>query len=475
MKKHLLILSICLLSLSVKGQTDAKEPLSDAMAYIDAWLEAQQVYQQIPGISVGIVKDQDLIYSKGYGFADVKKKTPATAETVYSICSITKLFTAIGVMQLVEQGKLRLDDSLSTILPERMIRQQFTDSGPITIRTLLTHSSGLPRESEFPYWTGPEFKFPSKEEVADKLSEQQTLYPASTYFQYSNLGMLLLGEVIEKISGKPYDEYVNEYILSPLRLANTYAGLPQEIVGPKLATGYASLNRQGTRDPLPLYDAKAMLPSVGYSSTVEDLAQFAAWQFRLLNNGGKEILNAATLKEMQRVHWVDPDWRIHWGLGFVIIQQGTKTLTGHSGSCPGYRSTILLDPQEKLGFIVLTNTMENPWMYAQHMRNILLKGEKEKNNPPAEIDLEEYTGLYNAQPFGSEKKVLTWYGHLAILDLPSANPLEDMTLLKHITGDIFQKIRRDEGLGEEFIFERDPKTGKVARMWANSNYSAKIK
>jgi hypothetical protein len=135
----------------------------------------------------------------------------------------------------------------------------------------------------------------------------------------------------------------------------------------------------------------------------------------------------------------------------------------------------LLDPKEKLGFIVLTNAMENPWIYAQHMRNILLKGEKEKNNPPAEIDLEEYTGLYNAQPWGSEKKVLTWYGHLAILELPSANPLEDMTLLKHVTGDIFQKIRRDESLGEEFIFERDLKTGKVTKMWANSNYSVKLK
>src|SRR5688500_6219310 len=185
MKKQLLILSICLVSLGARGQTDAKEPLSDAMAYIDAWLEAQQVYDQIPGISVGIVKDQDLIYSKGYGLSDLKKKTPATSETVYSICSITKLFTAIGIMQLYEQGKLRLDDSLSTILPDRVIRQQFPDSGPITIRSLLTHSSGLPREIDVPYWTGPEFKFPSKEEVADRLSQQQTLYPASTYFQYS--------------------------------------------------------------------------------------------------------------------------------------------------------------------------------------------------------------------------------------------------------------------------------------------------
>ena len=475
MKKNLLILSICVFSLNALGQTDAKEPLSDAMAYIDAWLEAQQVYQKVPGISVGIVKDQDLIYSKGYGFADLKKKTPATPGTVYSICSITKLFTAIGIMKLYEEGKLRLDDSLSTLLPDYIVRQQFPDSGPITIRSLLTHSSGLPREADFPYWTGPEFKFPTKEEVAEKLSQQQTLYPASTYFQYSNLGMTLLGEVIGKVSGQSYESYINEQILKPLRLANTYPGMPHEILGNKLATGYSALNREGTREAVPFYDAKAILPSVGYSSTVEDLAQFAAWQFRLLDNGGKEILNAATLKEMQRVHWIDPDWKMHFGLGFVVFQHNGTTLTGHWGTCPGFKSLIILDPKEKLAFIVLTNATENPWLYAQNMRNILLKGEKERNHLPEEIDLDEYTGIYSAQPFGSEKKVLSWYGHLAVLDLPSTNPLEDMTLLKHVTGDIFQKIRRDESAGEEFVFERDQKTGKITRMWANSNYSVKLK
>ena len=148
---------------------------------------------------MAIVRDQELLWSKAYGFADVKKKTPATPETVYSICSITKLFTSIAIMQLYEQGKLRLDDSLSTILPERPIHQQFSDSGPITIRSLLTHSSGLPRESDFPYWSGPEFKFPTKDQITEKLDQQETLYPAASYFQYSNLGMILLGEVVEKI------------------------------------------------------------------------------------------------------------------------------------------------------------------------------------------------------------------------------------------------------------------------------------
>lgn len=474
MKTFLFIVFASLFSFAVKGQSDTTEPLSDALRYIDAWMESQQEYDRLPGIAVGIVKNQDLIWSNGYGAADVKKKIPATTETIFGICSITKLFTSIAIMQLYEQGKLRLDDSLSSLLPEREIRQQFDNSGPITIRGLLTHSSGLPRESDFPYWSG-DFKFPSTAAMHEKLKDQQTLYPASTYFQYSNLGMTLLGEIVEKISGLPYAVYIEENILKPLRLRNTYPSLPRDLWGSKLATGYSSLNRHGTREIVPLFDAAGIQAAAGYASTVEDLAQFAAWQFRLLTNGGKEILHASTLRDMQRVHWVDPDWKIHWGLGFAVFQHGGKTLTGHWGACPGYRTVLVMDPKEKLAVIIMINAMENPWRYASEIRNIFLKGEKERKKQSVDSDLEQYTGVYDAQPWGSEKKVLTWYGNLAILDLPSSNPLEDMTLLQHVNGDTFRRVRRDEGLGEEVVFERDEKTGKVIRMWSHSNYLPKVK
>lgn len=475
MKIWLFALSVCFVSLSSRAQSDVREPVPDAIAYIDAWLEAQNDYEHLPGMSVGIVKDQELIWSKGYGFADVKKKVPATAQTVYGISSITKLFTAVAIMQLYEQGKLRLDDSLSTILPEHKIRQQFTDSGPITIRSLLTHSSGLPRESDFPYWTGPDYKFPSREQAHEKLEQQETLYPASTYFQYSNLGMMLLGEVIEKVSGKPYSEYIEEHILKPLRLTSTFSILPEELWGSKLATGYSSLNREGTREVVPRSDAAAMQAAAGYSSNVEDLARFASWQFRLLSNGGKEILRAGTLKDMLRVHWVDPDWVLHWGLGFMVFQNNGSTLTGHWGTCPGYRSLILMDQERKLAIIVLINAMENPWKYANQIRNILLKAEKEKKHKPMTVDPSEYIGRYNGQPYSAEKQVLSWYGHLAVIDLPSDNPLEEMVLVQHVSGDVFRRIRRDDALGEEIRFERDEKTGKVTRMWRHSNYAVRLK
>ena len=475
MKNWLILLLMCFVPLSPRAQGDVHEPASDAIQYIDAWLDAQHAYNRLPGMSVAIVKDQQLVWSKGYGFSDLKKKIPATPETVYGISSITKLFTSIAIMQLHEQGKLRLDDSLSSILPDVHIRQQFTDSGPITIGSLLTHSSGLPRESDFPYWSPPDFHAPSLAQVHEKLEQQETLYPASTYFQYSNLGMILLGEVIEKLSGKPYEVYIEENILKPLQLTSTYSKLPEELWGNKLATGYSSLNRAGSREIVPRYESGAVQPAAGYSSNVLDLARFASWQFRLLSNGGKEILKAGTLKDMHRVHWVDPDWALHWGLGFMVFQNNGSTLTGHVGTSPGYRSIILMDPHEKLAVIVLINTMENPWRYASHIRQIILKGEKEKRFRRVGMDPAEYTGAYNGQPYSSEKRVLSWYGHLAILELPAENPLEEMILLQHVSGDVFRRIRRDDSLGEEIKFDRDEKTGKVTRMWRHSNYSLKLK
>ena len=105
-------------------------------------------------------------------------------ETIFSICSISKLFTSIAIMQLWEQGKLRLDDSINAVLPNYNLKQQYMEMVPVTIRSLLTHSSGLPREAAYPYWSSPDFQFPSIKEINEKLGSQQTLYPSSTLFQY---------------------------------------------------------------------------------------------------------------------------------------------------------------------------------------------------------------------------------------------------------------------------------------------------
>jgi CubicO group peptidase (beta-lactamase class C family) len=481
MKKALIYLQVIIFLLilicipAAFSEEKAKPDFSEAIRMIDTWLEGQRDYDNLPGISVAIVTDQEILWSKGYGMADLEKGVPSSPRTIYSICSISKLFTSVAIMKLRDEGKLRLEDLIADHLPWFNLQQQFPDQGPITIRSVLTHSSGLPRESDYPYWTGPDFPFPTEEQVKAKLGSQKTLYPPSTYFQYSNLGLTLLGEIVAEVSGMPYEKYIEENILKPLHLANTRTKLPESLWRTKLATGYTALKRDGSRGMLPLFQAKGIAPAAGFSSTVEDLALFASWQFRLLEKGGEEILKASTLREMQRVHWVDPDWKTAWELGFSAWEDDGKTMVGHGGSCPGYRSSLNIDPNKKQAFIVMINAQGvSPGKYAKGMREILKKAENKEKEEKTEVDLEAYAGNYDAQPWWGETVVLPWQGKLAMFGLPSENPAKDLTLLKHIEGDTFRRVRDDKTLGEEVVFERD-KAGKVCRMWQNSNYENKIR
>ncbi len=470
--KSTLLLLISLFSLTSHAQTSENDSLRDAFNLIDTWLEAQLEYDNLPGLSVGIVKDQELLWSKGYGYSNEEGQVAATPKTIYSICSISKLFTSIAIMNLYEEGKLRLDDPISVHLPNFNIQQKYEESGPITIRSFLTHSSGLPREADAPYWTGPDFPFPTSEEMNEKLGNQETLYSASTYWQYSNLAMSLLGEVIEKVSGVPYDTYIEDLILKPLQLNNTKTILPQEQWGKQMATGYSSIKRDGSRDVMQLFDARGIKAAAGFSSTVEDLAKFSSWQFRLLKNGKEEILKPATLKEMQRVHWVDPDFNTFWGLGFSVRQNDGEKVVGHGGSCPGYRTNLSLTPGEKLSIILMTNSMENPAKYGNEIGNILKKA-KDKKKAKDAPNLTPYLGRYNNQPWSSEVQVVEWYGQLALITLPADSPSGSMTLLKHEQGDTFSWIRSDKSAGDKITFERNA-AGKVTRMWRHNNAALKI-
>jgi len=156
-----LILSFLICTPAAFSEEKTKPDFSEALRLIDTWLEAQRDYDNLPGISVAIVTDQEILWSKAYGMADLEKKVSSSPSTIYSICSISKLFTSVAIMKLRDAGKLRLEDVIADHLPWFNLQQQFPDTGPITIRSVLTHSSGLPRESDYPYWTGPDFPFPT--------------------------------------------------------------------------------------------------------------------------------------------------------------------------------------------------------------------------------------------------------------------------------------------------------------------------
>src|SRR5687768_4594694 len=324
-----------------------------SITLLNTWLDAQRDFDQIPGLSVAVVHDQTVVWTRGYGFADIARKVPARSDTLYSICSISKLFTSIAVMQQRDAGKLRLDDPVAKHLPWFTIKRSDPAAPEITVEGLLTHSSGLPRESEFPYWTGPDFTFPTREQVIDAVKKQETYFGAQSYHQYSNLGLTLAGEVAAAAAGRPYGLYVRSRVLEPIGLKDTTPEMP---ANPRLATAYSSIQRDGARKVVSPFAARGIAPAAGYASTVEDLATFASWQFRVLSGkGGQNVLSANTLREMQRVHWMDPDFGSPWGLGFAVWRDKEKTFVGHGGSCPGFRSHLLMNAPEEVAIIVMAN------------------------------------------------------------------------------------------------------------------------
>jgi CubicO group peptidase (beta-lactamase class C family) len=449
---------------------------AEALRVVDAWLDSEQAYEHIPAVSAGVVIGDDLVWSKGYGTIDASHTVPATAKTIYSICSISKLFTSVALMELYDAGKVRLDEPITTYLPWATLKPLNEDSGPITVRGILSHSAGLPRESDYPYWSGPDFPFPTRSEIQSKIGQQTALYPAERYFQYSNLGLTLAGEIVETVSAQPYSNYAKANVLTPLGLNDTRPLYPTELLGKQLAVGYSALRRDGTRELVKPFDTKGITPAAGYTSTVEDLGKFASWQFKLLRTGQTNLLKPSTLYEMQRVQFMDPNWKTSWGLGFAVRHRGDKTYVGHGGSCPGYRTELLMRNTDQTATIVMLNAMEDTTREVDGMFAILdkRKGYEFKAPAPATgMDLEAFAGHYSAQPWESELAVEPWAGGLVLMDLPNDKPDEAMAFLKPKGGDVFRRVRDDGSEAEEIVFQRDP-SGKVTGFTRFSNSTKRI-
>ncbi len=483
---HPLLTTIALLTVTPLAR--AQEPpvtahprVREATALLDKWLDAQRAYQRIPSLTGAVVHDQTLVWQGASGYSNIERKIAATPATLYSICSISKLFTSISVLQLRDRARLRLDDPVGKYLPWFNINRTHPDAGEITIEGLLTHASGLPREAAFPYWSAPNFVFPTRQQVIDALGSEETLYPPETFFQYSNLGLTLAGEIVAEVSGRPYADYVRANVLSPLGLADTYPEIPVQEEGKRMAVGYGATTRDGTRATLPLFTAKAIAPAAGYASTVLDLARFAEWQFRLLAKGGTEVLDANTLREMQRVHFVDPSWETTWGLGFSVSREAdNKTFVGHGGSCPGYQTQLSMQVDEKIAAVAMSNAMDvNAGALTRGMYDIIapaLKaalGDSARKIAALDPSLAPYLGTY-ANAWRGETEIIAWEGKLAAVSLPSDAPIRDITKLRKVSEHTFRRVRSDGKLAEAWTFSLGD-GGRVTQLTSNYNVSPRIK
>ena len=462
MKNHLILFLILLCSCDVAEYNpeninfDEKE-YSEAFQLIDYWLEAQKDYEKLPGLTAIVTNKHETKWTGSFCLSNGVE--PMKVENTFSICSISKLFTAVAIMQLVEDGKINLDDPIQKVLPWFDINNEFKDAPELTIKSILSHSSGLPRESNHPYWSWPDFPFPTKQDVIDELKNQEMLYPPSKYYQYSNLGLSLLGFIVEEVTQTNFDDYVNQNILIPLSMNNTKTYMSTEDYGKNLTLGYSSLNRDNEREKVNFFNADGIAAAAGFTSNVEDLAKFARWQIDLVESLEKYILSPETLKLMHEIHWDDELTSVTRGLGFGVYNFDGENWVGHGGSCPGYRSQLYINTNKELAYSVMINSSgTSPTKYIdgihEILSNVTLKKGEEINR------FEEFEGKYISQPWVSETYVQSWGDNLALVSLPSDDPY--ISLYKHIEGDIFKKILNNNELGQELKIIRDLDNNVIA-------------
>jgi len=419
-----------------------------------AWMEGQIAYRGLPGVVVGVVSDQQLVWSKGFGYADVAAKRPMTPATRFRMASNSKLFTAIAIMQLREEEKLRLDDPVAQYLPWFKTQPAGSDDGPITIEQLLSHSSGLQREAG-DHWVS--FNFPTAKELEQLYSERQAAFAPSTRWKYSNLSFAVAGRVVEKVSGKSWADYVQHNIFNPLGM--TASSVDKNV--PELSVPYGRRMPDGSREVLPFVDSRGMAAATGLTSNVDDMAKFMSAQFRRGPRGGSQIVSSGSWREMLRVRSVEEDWKSGSGLGFDVKRVKDRTYVGHGGGYPGNTTMTLIQLDDKVGVIVLTNTNDsNPSDIADQLMGTVGKAvaaaSKAKTDTVAwNPAWARYAGLYRGRNGDSQVVLLN---ERLVIVRPDGPNLDNLVTLDPIGEGRFRYMAPTGGavIGEIVRFVEEP-------------------
>ena len=318
------------------------------------------------GLAVAVLRRGRPPFFLDHGLADIDSNTPVRDDTVFRIASLTKLFTAIAVMQLVEAGRLDLDAPANDYLRAYQLIPAEASFRPATVRHLLTHTAGIPEVVHLgdllhPGW-GPVGARPAEFSVAaggrlPSLAEYyggglRVMVEPGSVFQYSNHGFATLGQIVSDVTGAPLEHYFRERLFDPLGMSGTDLGRSARVAS-QLATGYAF----GRRGPEPVPDREwiCRIGAGGIYSTIRDLGSFVA---ALLGGGANEhgrVLESATLATMFEPHF-RPDPRLPGrGLGFVRRDLGGRRMVGHDGLLPGFDAALLVVPDDGVGVVALTN------------------------------------------------------------------------------------------------------------------------
>ncbi|MEE9350258.1 MAG: serine hydrolase [Flavobacteriaceae bacterium] len=352
MKKTLIVVTLMLLSTQLFSQTE------EQLQHLDSYYAKALKEWHVPGMAIAIVKDDKIIFSKGYGYANIEQKTKVDGNTLFAIASNSKAFTASALAQLVDQGRIKWTDKVIDYLPYFKLYDDYTTNNT-TIEDLLCHRNGLKTFSGDLLWYGTTL---SSEEIIAAQKHLKPTTPFRTQFGYSNIQYIAAGKVLEKVTDTTWVDYVSTHFLKPLKMNRTLTSTKQVNTAINIATPY--FYEQGKHYTLNWVNWDNMAPAGALISSVND---YAKWLMLNVNKGifqDKTFISPQSFRNLTTPHVnhkvYDNAEKTHfksYGLGWSIQDtHGYKTV-GHGGGYDGMISKSTFVPELKIGIIVLTNSL----------------------------------------------------------------------------------------------------------------------
>jgi CubicO group peptidase (beta-lactamase class C family) len=347
-----------------QGPTDRAE----METFLDKELGKEMKKHHIAGAAVSVVKDGELFFAKGYGSADLENDIPVDPEqTIFRIGSVGKLFTWTTVMQLVEEGKLDLDEDVNTYLDFRI---PDTYPQPITLKDLMTHTSGFEDRLRGSVVSDADDLLPPRQWLVSHMPARVS--PPGKYAAYSNYNAMLAGYIVARVSGEPYDQYIQEHIFDPLGMVHSTAQSP---IPPDLrahsSVGYTY--EDGAFEVFPDYTFQpAVLPSGAHQASVTDMARFMiahlqGGRYSDANIAEARILNKSTMKQMHSTLYTPDPRLLGTAYGFFDFSDNGQRTLGHIGYSPPMNSLLLLLPNQNLGVFVVYNSEGGGELNLEHL------------------------------------------------------------------------------------------------------------
>lgn len=450
----LLLLSVFTLSLPQIGyaqtgtQTAAAVDYSKHLQLIEQKVEARRKELGIPGVSLVIVKDDQIIYIKGLGYKDFENKVVVTPDTQFAIGSATKAFTALSVLMTADEGKLSLNDSPKKLLPYFKMYDPETDK-TITIRDLMSHSSGLNR-TDLAMITGKL----NRAELIQVAAQAKPTAKLREKFQYQNIMYAAAGELVTQAQKTPWESFVPDRIFKPIGMTNSNMSMKKMEKAKDYSFGYSYNFDTKETKKLPFRDIDEVAPAGSINSSARDMGE---WVRFVLNRGsvnGKRLVSEANFAE-----WIKPQMKMSpamdYGLGWFLQKWNGHTVVQHGGNIDGFNSLVAMIPDKKIGFVMLTNVSASslPTDIMPTIFSTILYGPA----PPAEKlplkTLQLLAGKYGTTERAIEVKI---EGEDLFLVVPGQPPYK----LERTAPRTFKALGLPDGFGAKFT----PETGDAAEL-----------